>query len=257
MLASIADAFVGLFILDHGKVRAEAVSTVRVPQVVVLGGGTIGAGAVRQLLRARAAGRLQTDAIVVVDRDPACPAGASGPPVRLEVADWREWLRERLATCDPDAHLVPYHWAPHLLEQWLGDEVRRRGGGAERGAPLVERGLPFERATADGGRAFSYATWPCPPLCIEPELCPHTRGPRDWSLAGDLARPAPRDPADEAIVFRSMHFVYGIGTIPVREILAARDRVLAAARGGGRTFVVATSSHCHALACSLRVTPLT
>jgi len=49
-----------------------------------------------------------------------------------------------------------------------------------------------------------------------------------------------------------------VGTIPVREILAARDRVVGAARGGaGRTFVVATSSHCHALAATMRVTPIT
>jgi hypothetical protein len=43
--------------------------------------------------------------------------------------------------------------------------------------------------------------------------------------------------------------VYGVATIPVEEILAARDRVLAAK--GARSYVVSTSSHCHALAARL------
>jgi hypothetical protein len=93
----------------------------------------------------------------------------------------------------------------------------------------------------------------CPPLCIEPALCPHTRGPRDWSLAADL------ETEEEAgvgrIVLRCLHLVYGVGTIPVADILAARDRLIAGAALGRRHWLVATSSHCHALAASLEVAP--
>jgi hypothetical protein len=95
-------------------------------------------------------------------------------------------------------------------------------------------------------------------MCIEPALCPHTRGPRDWSLAADLRHVGAGDPADEAIVLGSFHLSHGVGTIAVRDIHAARDRVLAAASGAAsRTFSVATASHCHALAATLRVTPIT
>lgn len=243
-------------ILDHGNARAAA--PIRVPSLVVIGGGEIGARMVRQLLRARAAGRLVTDAICVVDRDPSGAAFALGPPVVAAIADWDEWLAARLASWDPEAHLVPYHWAPHLLETWLIGEVLRVGAGAERGGSLGPRGLPFERATSAGDRALSYASWPCPPMCIEPALCPHTRGARDWSLAADLQRVAPLDPADEAIVFGSYHLSYGVATIAIRDIHAARARVLAAARGSvPRTFSIATASHCHGLAATLRVTPIT
>ena len=235
---------------------AGTVPPVRAPSVIVIGGGSIGARSVRQLLRARAAGRLETDAIVVVDRDPRCAAAAAPAPARLEVASWSDWLREHLASADPEAQLVPYHWAPHLLEEWLEGEVRAAGASAERGANPAPRGLPFESATRDSGRAFSYAAWPCPPLCIEPALCPHTRGPRDWSLAADLERPAAADAPREAIVFRSMHFVYGIATIRVGDTQGARDRVVAAARSGGGAFLVSTASHCHALAATLRVIPV-
>ena len=48
--------------------------TLRVPAFILIGGGDVGAGYVRQLLRAVQAGRLETDQIVVVDRDPTCAA---------------------------------------------------------------------------------------------------------------------------------------------------------------------------------------
>jgi hypothetical protein len=245
-------------ILIQGKARAAGPIPVRVPSFVIIGGGEVGARMTRQLLRARAAGRLETDAIVVVDREPSCAAFALGPPVVPATADWGEWLAAHLGAWDAGGHLVPYHWAPHLLEEWLAGEGRRAGARVDRGVALAPRDLPFERTTGTGARALSYASWPCPPMCIEPALCPHTRGLRDWSLAGDLRRPAPLDFAHESVVFRCLHLAYGVGTIPVRDIQAARDRVIGAAAGRDeRTFMVATASHCHGLAATMRVRPIT
>ena len=122
-----------------------------------------------------------------------------------------------------------------------------------RGAALPPRGLPFEADTAAGDRALSYAAWTCPPTCIEPSLCPHTRGARDWSLAGDLEREGPAGWPDR-IVLRCLHLAYGVGTMPVSDVLAARDRLLDGARAGRRRWLVATSSHCHALAATMELT---
>src|SRR5688572_10341193 len=97
--------------------------TLHVPAFVVIGGGDIGASYVRQLLRARAAGRLETERIVVVDRNRGCAASTFGPPVDLEVADWSAWLDRRLGDFGPDDHLVPYHCAPHLLRDWLAGQL--------------------------------------------------------------------------------------------------------------------------------------
>jgi hypothetical protein len=116
-------------------------------------------------------------------------------------------------------------------------------------------GTPVDRATRDGDRALSYATWLCPPTCIEPALCPHTRGPKDWSLAGDLAAPAAGAGFHEPVVFRCLHLVWGVGTIPMSDILGARDRMVAGIPRGRRLYLVATSSHCHALATMLEVGP--
>ena len=231
-----------------------AAAVVHVPGFVVLSGGPIGAAAVRQLLRAVEAGRLVTARIVVVDRDPACEASRfRDPRVELAAADWSEWLAAHLDGLGPAAHLVPYHWAPHVLVEWLAGQIRQAGGRAIRGGAVPSVGTPVDRATREGDRALSYATWVCPPTCIEPRLCPHTRGPKDWSLAADLSRPTVVAGVEDRVVFRCLHLVWGVGTVPVREILEARDHVLAGLRGGPRRYVVATSSHCHALATTLEV----
>jgi hypothetical protein len=227
--------------------------TVSVSELVVFSGAEAGAFYVRQLLRAVAAGRLRTRRIVVVDRDPACAArGFSAGLVELATTEWSQWLDRELLALPGDAQLVPYHWAPHLLLDWLAGEVRRAGASAERIAALPRFGLPFEQQTRAGDRALSYASWPCPPACIEPALCPHTRGRKDWSLARDLEATPPG--LDASLVFRSLHLVYGVASIPVAEIRAARERVLAGL-DRQRLYAVGTASHCHGLVTALAVRP--
>jgi len=228
--------------------------TARAPTLVVIGGGDVGERHVRQLLRAAAAARLSTDRIVVVDRDPQCAARVHDDPrVRFDVADWSAWLDANLDALGPDDHVVPYHWAPHLFLDWLRRQVSRAGACATTGGDWPARGTPYEGATTAGDRALSYATWPCPPMCIEPALCPHTRGPKDWSLAADLAAPREGERFDGHVVLRCLHFVFGVGTTPVAEIRAARDRMLEGLRASRRTYLVSTSSHCHGLATPLTV----
>jgi hypothetical protein len=222
----------------------------KIPKIVIIGGGEVGSVYLRQLLRAAARGRLETTGILVVDRDPDCLVSReSDPKVHLEVADWSDWLDLRLGRLDPEDHLVPYHWAPHLLLGWLERELASKGVRARRGGAIPPRGLPFEAATSGGDRALSYAAWVCPALCIEPALCPKTQGARDWSLARDL------EEGGAAVVFRCLHLLYGVGTIKIAEIHAARDLILAGLEGGSREYLIATSSHCHALATTLSVEP--
>lgn len=232
-----------------------AVEPVRVPAFAVISGGVDGAVYLRQLLRAIGRGRLVTDTIVVVDRDPRCGvAPQAGGVVRVEVADWSDWLDRELDRLPAGAHLVPYHWAPHLLLGWLERQLARAGCVTQRGGRVPPRGLRYEGDTRSHDRALSHAGWLCPALCVEPAQCPHTRGPRDWSLCGELAA----DPGagfDHALVFRSLHLVWGVATIAVADILAARDRILARLAEGPSTWLVATASHCHGLATPLRVEP--
>src|SRR5688572_19508224 len=95
--------------------------------IVVVGGGCYGSYYVRQLGRARGAGALTWEHLVVVDRDPNCrvalEAQADGPD--LVVSEWAEYFSRYLdlAAEDPadaiaDA-IVPSPLMPHLLFDWL------------------------------------------------------------------------------------------------------------------------------------------
>jgi len=216
---------------------------------VVIGGPEIHAGYVRRIFKAEAAGKFSFDRIVVVDRDPFCPAARlAGDRVRLEVASWNHWLGENLSRCHEADQLVPYHWAPHVLLDWLANDLAARGVSLTRTADLGEPPAlpPVSRETKAGDLALSYAEWLCPPACIEPALCPHTRGAKSWSLATELAE-APR-----SFVFPCLHLAYGVGTIPVSTIFEVRDRLGEAFRRGdldeGTPVWVGSASHCHGLA---------
>jgi hypothetical protein len=223
---------------------------VHVPRFVVTGAGEWGLSMARRLLQARDRGRLRLEHIVIVDRDPATAAAVpADPSVRFAAASWDDWLDAELDAFG-DGHLVPYHWAPHLLSGWLARRMREAGARVAAAGPPPSVGTPYEAETRAGDRALSYATWPCPPSCIEPDLCPHTRGPRDWSLAGLLRR------APQRHVFPCLHLVWGVGTIPVQDVLAARDALCArVARGDAFAVEIGTASHCHGLLARLAVTP--
>ena len=86
-----------------------------------------------------------------------------------------------------------------MLLDWLSRQVARAAGWPS-GAPLARRGLPFKASIAHGNQALAYAAWLCPPTCVEPALCPHTRGEKSWSLATDLAAAHVPDAVDGRIV---------------------------------------------------------
>lgn len=111
---------------------------------------------------------------------------------------------------------------------------------------------PVSLVTGAGDVALSYADFICPPACIEPALCPHTRGPRSWSLSTELGR------ADDSYVFPCVHLTFGVATIEVAALLRVRDRVVARRQQPGRNprdpFWLSTASHCHGLAARVTLT---
>lgn len=237
--------------------------------IVVVGGGCYGRYYVRQLARARAAGALAYQRVLVVDRDPACAvttelARSELPDTGLMVAEWDTFFDRYLGAAAPDAGdaIVPSPLMPHVMYHWL----RRRAAArwphrTVTTVPLpVAPPTPWRAAAPDGTAYASFATWTCPVNCIEPARCPHTRGPRDWTMpraARDLAALAAAAGAPLAgpVIFHCTHRAYGVGMIDTRDVMRADAFVTSAAGPSGADVLVGTVSHCHGAFNVLRIGP--
>ena len=235
-------------------------------RILVVGGGCYGSYYVRQLLRAGRAGALTWQDLVVVDRDPGCAvstlaANDRPPRMRLAVAPWDEFLVRFLAEAaagverSADA-IVPSPLMPHLMADWLAGRARSRWPDRSvRIAPIAELpSIPWQRSGDDGTRYVSFAEWICPINCIEPPRCPHTRGPRTWSLPVALGSRSPdvaqEAPPRQALLFHCTHRAYGVGMIDVPDVIRADATIAARGAEGEAAFLVGTVSHCHgALRC--------
>ncbi len=231
--------------------------------IVVVGGGCYGSYYVRQLTRAAAAGALTCDRVLVIDREPGCQVASAvtaGGPVVIELltAEWGEFFAAYLAAgaAGPETAardgIVPSPLMPHLLYDWLLARARERWPQrAVRTVPLPEPPpTPWTRGVPDGTHYVSFATWMCPINCVEPALCPHTRGPRSWSMATAVPAYAAAESAQGRetlgpVLFHCTHRTYGVGMIDTRDVLAADRFVAEAAAAGEARVLVGTVSHCH------------
>jgi len=216
---------------------------------------------VRQLERARRAGALHWQRLVVVDRDPRCRVAVEPRPDASEVrvCAWEEFFADYLADAVKNAELsaqdaiVPSPLMPHLLFDWLVSRARARyATRAVHVRPLATApAVPWQRRSPSGDTHYvSFAEWMCPINCIEPERCPATRGVRSWTMPTALATHVAAERAaghilEGPIVFHCVHRAYGVGMIDVRDVVAADGRVAAVADQGAADFLVGTVSHCH------------
>lgn len=232
--------------------------------IAVVGGGCYGSYYVRQLQRARAAGRATWTRLIVVDRDSACrvalaqradgAAAAEWQSITCAAGEWSAWFPAWLsdAARDRAGHaqdtIVPSPLMPHLLFEWLLAEARRVDPRARAATPEAIAEVPWQRTGADGTRYVSFATWMCPINCIEPAKCPHSRNARDWSLHRTLPQASVAEPT---VVLGVTHRVFGVGMVDVAAVLDAREAVLAGV-ARRRAVRVGTASHCHGAVATIR-----
>lgn len=234
--------------------------------IVVVGGGCYGTYYVRQLGRGSRAGALEWNRLIVVDQDESCAVSRSigaeewpgkSPAAEIIVAEWREFFERFLAdavvaAADSMDAIVPSPLMPHLLYEWVLGRARSRWPDrkvATRPLPLVPA-MPWERAAPDGTHYVSFAEWICPVNCIEPAICPHTRGDRSWSMPPALesyvATTADAgSPIAGPVVFHCTHRAYGVGMIDVADVLAGDRFVNDVAAHASADVLVGTVSHCH------------
>lgn len=233
--------------------------------IVVVGGGCYGSFYVQQLARARDAGALTWTQVVVVDRDASCPIACAAragslrtPDVRIVTADWTMFFREYLAAAcaDPigtrhDA-IVPSPLMPHLMYEWVRSRAVDRWPDRAIGTRSIETipGMPWQRAGSGDTHYVSFAEWVCPVNCIEPAVCPKTRGPRWWTMPTAVqayveAGRADGRPLVDPVIFHCTHRAYGVGMFDTATAVHADSVVAEAGKGGPAEVLVGTVSHCH------------
>ena len=236
--------------------------TQRFGRIVVVGGGCYGSYYLRQLDRAARAGAVGWRELVVIDHDAACavarlPAAERPAGLQIVTSDWRDFFASYLAAAAVDGRadldaIVPSPLMPHLMADWLVERARARWPHREIRIERLGGSLPvpWQRVGKDGTHYASFAEWMCPINCIEPARCPHTRGPREWSLpvalrSYALAEGVAGRALEPPLVFHCSHRAYGVGMIDVRDVLAADASIAARGAAGGGSFLIGTVSHCH------------
>jgi hypothetical protein len=228
----------------------------RIDTMIVFGAGCFAHHHAAGLLKGRERGRTDFRRLLLVSRTGngrACDLLSGVAGVECVSAEWHDFLDLYFGTGrhDPSDHFVPTPYAPHLYFDWIISDLARRPGVQAARLTLNERfGLPYEHFASEGHAYYSFAAWRCPITCIEPDLCPATRGPRDWDMERFFLRLGTERGWAGVEVLKSVHHAWGISTLPARRVLEARDHILASA--GGR-FLVTTASSCHAAAGLLEV----
>ncbi|HET9383687.1 MAG TPA: hypothetical protein VFO67_00970 [Gemmatimonadales bacterium] len=233
---------------------------------MIVGGGCYGTFYASQLAKAKARGKTDYRAVIVVDRHADCQARrelGEAPDRAFVVSDWTDFFDQFLAVGPSgrpaDDYIVPSPHMPHLMFEWVLKQARGRW--PER-AVSVERvpgtvPTPYDRpsGTADATRYVSWADWICPTHCIEPALCPATGGPRTWEMADTVRDLAARIGATGPALFVCKHQVFGVGMFAA-EAVRAGDRLVAdAGARGSAEILVGTISSCHGALNLLHIGP--
>ena len=230
------------------------------PRIVIVGGGCYGSYYVRQLFRARSAGALSFDRLVVVDRNEGCPVATSWahePDLVVVCAEWASFLDHYLGGAaaagvrTTDA-IVPSPLMPHLMFDWLLRRARERWPQrtVERRPLHRPPNVPWQKALPSGTHVVSFAEWMCPVNCIEPATCPATRAARTWSMpvavrAHVSAEEGTTSALAGPIIFHCEHRAYGVGMFDTQDVLDGDALVARAAETTPADVLVGTVSHCH------------
>jgi hypothetical protein len=231
--------------------------------VVVIGGGCYGTFYAAQLGKAKARGKTDYRAVIVVDRNPKCQARrelGEAPDREFVVSDWTaffdEWLGDTPRTTSDarDDQIVPSPHMPHLMFEWVLRRARQRWPGRAVSVVSVPGTLPtpYDRpgGSTDQTRYVSWADWICPTHCIEPALCPAIGAPRTWEMSDTVRALAEQlratgRPVSGPALFVCKHQVFGVGMFSADSVRAGDQLVAEAGAAAEADVLVGTISSCH------------
>ena len=230
-------------------------------RIVVIGGGCYGSWYTQQIARAQVSGALSVNEVVVVDKNSDCQVAQQlrggayqSLPVSLTVSSWTQYLDSWFASGSAAlvGHaLVPSPLMPHLLLDWLVARAAARWPSRTvQVRPLQQAPrIPWERGAPDGRHYVSFAEWLCPVNCVEPALCPATKGPRSWSMPPAITAYVAAQPAEQAllgpVIFHCVHRTHGVGMIDAEGVAAADADIARWGQANAVNVLVGTVSHCH------------
>lgn len=227
---------------------------------IVIGGGCYGTYYCRQLLRG--ATKLGLEKITVVDHMVDCQVRREidDPRIHHITQDWHEFflpyfqgqVEQGRAGTNLTDHYVPPCIGPHFIFELFEAELKRECPGIQLNHLPVEAaiGTPLDMKLADGNRALSFAEWKCPHSCIEPKLCPVTRGEKWWDMGTYLTDffNQQKLPVESYHLLPCKHLAMGVGTIPMQLIIDEFLRFSQVVSQPGRHLAaLATISSCHGL----------
>jgi hypothetical protein len=224
---------------------------------VIFGGGCYGTFYARQLLRAHEKG-ISVSEIVIVDHNesPAARNTINSPIARFVKQEWDDFCDVYFGTLSADAadQIVPPPFTPHLALAWLLRRLPKDRPDLRWSLEPVRRfpGTPFQQQNPGGPVTLSHADWMCPVHCVEPEICPVTKGDRYWDMAGTVKKwTHALSDAGQAVaqthLFQCLHYTHGVGTYPAAKVVAARAAIASvqAPSEPPLRFLVGTVSRCH------------
>jgi len=228
--------------------------------VIIIGGGCFGTFYARQLLRAREEGKCGFSRLLVIDKNKNCRAFREirDSGVTFVSMDWEDYLHQYASESFHEGSLavqedvyIPSHWAPHLLRDMFLHRIQDDPGIPAVRVRKIEMenkiGTPYEVVLKNGDHAVSFATWECPPHCIEPIKCPHTKKERDWEM-GDFLKDFFRGREENWFSFFCRHLANGVAGIPMKDIYAEYLRLKDVVKENKNCrLAIMTHSSCHGL----------
>jgi hypothetical protein len=215
----------------------------------IIGGGCYGSSYLRQFRKATLRGKMPETRWVILDRNPNCQATherLSKDPLAFIFGEWEDILPTLFSNNEIKKNdlIIPSPFQGLLIFNWLKKEANL----VDRvmlpiKLPEIGGGLPYEKLGTDNlTRYSSYADWICPPFCIEPKICPATKGLKSWDMRDLISNYALEKNIMRSIFFVCLHWLYGVGGVPADSFFKARNFVR---EGPPGDFLISSLSTCH------------
>jgi len=219
--------------------------------IIILGGGCYGSLFSKRLIKGKQKGLVSFSSLIVIDKNEDCKLKkeAKEEDIIFYRADWLDFLvKEYPKIMRERDYLVVPCIGPHFIFKYIEAKLREENG-YEMRLPIfnMKLGTPFEK-DVENNKYLSFAQWQCPPLCIEPQICPAINKTRSWNLKETLIsyfKNHNEIAGDNVFVFEIGNYINAVGLVEIKMILEAYEELRRKINKKFQKFMIATVSKCH------------